>query len=79
MTRAGQQVDQVNTGTELGEALNAYGQTVMRIDPATGQVTGTFLIPDRSANWRGIAATGSQLFVLGDTGSEGAVLSLQMP
>lgn len=141
VTRAGQQVDQVNTGTELGEeigvdaiafdtttgvlwlygwndanqgrllkvdaggepdalleafdldayitgmsfsgnqlwALNAYGQTVMRIDPATGQVTGTFLIPDRSASWRGIAATGSQLFVLGDTGSEGAVLSLQMP
>jgi len=59
--------------------LNVYGQSVVRIDPATGQVTGTFLIPDRSAYWRGIAAVGSQLFLLGDTGSEGALLSLEMP
>jgi hypothetical protein len=46
-------------------ALNQYGQSVMRIDPATGQVTETFLIPDRSADWRAIAVVGNQLFVLG--------------
>lgn len=60
-------------------ALNQDGQTVMRIDPATGQVVGTFLIPDRSANWRGIAAVGGQLFLLGDTGTQGALLSVALP
>jgi hypothetical protein len=59
--------------------MNAEAQTVMRVDPATGQVTGTFLIPDRSAYWRGVAAVGGRLFFLGDTGAEGALLAVEMP
>jgi hypothetical protein len=60
-------------------AMNSYGQTLMRIDPATGAVTATFLLPDRSANWRSIAAVDDQLFLLGDRVDQGALLVIEMP
>ena len=57
-------------GNELW-ALNEYAQTVMRIDVATGHVTGTFSLPDRTAWWHAIAAIGDQLFVLGEGNTQG--------
>jgi hypothetical protein len=51
----------------------------MRIDLGTGQVTRVYAIPDRSAYWQGIAAVGGQLFLLGQTDFEGAVLALETP
>lgn len=61
-------------------AIHVGGQSVMRIDPATGVVTGTFLIPDRSAYWRGIAAIGDRLYLLGeDSAGRGSLLEVETP
>lgn len=65
-------------GTNLW-GVNFSGQSIVRIDPATGQATGNFAIPDRSAQWRGIASVGGGLVLLGDTGTEGRLLQLAMP
>src|SRR4030095_15389624 len=65
-------------GTNL-LAVNFSAQSIVRIAPATGQATGNFSIPDRSAQWRGIAAVGSGLFLLGDTGTEGRLLQVATP
>jgi hypothetical protein len=66
------------SGNELW-GLNTFMQSVIRIDAATGHVTGTFLIPDRSAQWTGIAAIGDQLFLIGQTQSQGALLVVAKP
>ena len=59
--------------------LNRDGQSVVRIDPATGQATGNFTIPNKSARWTGIAVVGSELVLLGATGTEGALLKVSIP
>jgi hypothetical protein len=59
--------------------LNRSGQSLARIDPATGQTTGNYKIPNAFAHWRGVAVVGAELLVLGDTGLEGAILKLGLP
>jgi hypothetical protein len=59
--------------------LNRDGQSVVRIDPTTGQATGNFTIPNKSARWTGIAVVGSELVLLGATGTEGALLKVAIP
>jgi hypothetical protein len=51
----------------------------VRIDPATGQATGNFLIPNRAASWRGIGVVGAALALVGDTGTEGRILKVTRP
>ncbi len=65
-------------GTNLW-GVNRPGQSVVRIDPATGQATGNFLVPNRDASWRGIAVVGSELALVGDTGTEGRILKVTRP
>jgi hypothetical protein len=60
-------------------ALDWNGPSVLRIDPATGAVNATFLLPDRYASWRSIAAVGRTLFVAGEHLDDGALLMLDMP
>jgi sugar lactone lactonase YvrE len=60
-------------------ALDWNGPSVLRIDPATGAVNATFLLPDRYASWRSIAAVGRALFVAGEHLDDGALLMLDMP
>jgi hypothetical protein len=65
-------------GTHLW-GLHRSGQSLARIDPATGTAIGNFKIPNRIAQWRGVAVVGSELVLLGDTGIEGAILKLAIP
>lgn len=65
-------------GTNLW-GLNFSGQSVVRIDPATGMATGNFRIPNSSATWTGVAVVGSELALLGGTGSEGMILKVTRP
>ena len=59
------------SGNELW-GLNEWNQTVVRIDPATAQITGTFAIPDRTVSWRAIAAVGDRLVLVGEGGTSSA-------
>jgi hypothetical protein len=59
--------------------LNWSGQSLARIDPATGRTTGNYKIPNSFARWHGIAVVGTELLLLGDTGLEGAILKLALP
>jgi hypothetical protein len=65
-------------GTSLW-GLNFSGQSLVRIDPATGTATGNFRIPNTSATWTGVAVVGSELVLLGGTGSEGVILKVTRP
>jgi hypothetical protein len=65
-------------GTSLW-GLNAPGQSLVRIDPATGVATGNFRIPNTSADWTGVAAVDSELVLLGSSGSEGVILKVSRP
>jgi hypothetical protein len=65
-------------GTNLW-GLHRSGQSLARIDPTTGAATGNFKIPNRIAQWRGVAVVGSELALLGDTGLEGAILKVSIP
>jgi hypothetical protein len=64
-------------GTSLW-GLNVEGQTLARIDPATGRATGNFEIPRGDAYWTSVAVVGAELAVLGSTGTEGAILKLAL-
>jgi hypothetical protein len=53
-------------GTNLWGLQGFSGQAnVIRIDPATGISSGTFLVPDTSVGWRGVAVAAGQLFLVG--------------
>jgi hypothetical protein len=60
-------------------AVDRSGQSLVRIDPATGVATGTFEIPNHFAFWQGVAVVGTELAVLGSTGLEGAILKVALP
>jgi hypothetical protein len=64
-------------GTSLW-GLNLGGQTLVRIDPATGRATGSFEIPTAFAYWSSVAVVGSELVLLGSTGTEGAILKVSL-
>jgi hypothetical protein len=65
-------------GTSLW-GVNFFGQSLVRIDPATGTATGNFRIPNTSATWSGVAVVDSELALLGATGTEGVILKVARP
>lgn len=55
-------------------------QSVVRIDPATAAVTGSFAVPDASVDWSGIAAAGGRLYLLGETQVDvGVIVEVDAP
>jgi hypothetical protein len=53
---------------------NVNDQAVLRIDPATAVVLQSFAMPDPSVDWRGIAAVGGRLFLVGEPYADTGVL-----
>jgi hypothetical protein len=50
--------------------------SLVRIDPDTAQATASFHIPDASVDWRGVAAVGSELFLLGEVAGRGVLIGV---
>ena len=64
-------------GTHLWALTSTYPPVIVRIDPTTAQSTATYIVPDRTVNWYGIASTGSQIFLLGsDSSNKGIIISI---
>jgi hypothetical protein len=60
-----------------GSALwGLRGTRLYRIDPLAGVVTATYLLPDESVEWQGVAAVNGELFAIGRSGNEGVLVSV---
>ena len=53
--------------------------SLLRIDPATARVSATFAVTDATIEWRGVAAVGGQIFLVGSTASGDGVLTSFAP
>lgn len=61
------------------DGLSLWGITndsVLQIDPTSGQVLQTYVAPAGVSRWHGIAAVGPNLFLLGEIGAEGVIVSV---
>jgi len=47
---------------------------VVRLDPATGRALATWVLPDDSVSWQGIAAVGGEIWVVGRINDEGVLV-----
>ena len=60
-----------------GSALwGLNGPKLFRIDPVTGLVTASYVLPDESVDWRGVAAANGLLYVIGEAAGDGVLVSV---
>ncbi len=66
-------------GTDLWGIVTVASQSVVRIDPTTGDVLQSFEVPDVDVSWSGIEVVGDTLFMLGtDLGGNGVIYEMGM-
>jgi hypothetical protein len=63
-------------GANLWALVGSSPQAVVRIDVNAARVVATFVVPDSSVQWQGIAAVGSQLFLVGRSGATGVLVGV---
>lgn len=62
-------------GPRLWGLTSSVSPAVVRLDPTTGSVTGTFIVPDTTIQWRGIAAVPGTLFLRGTAADNTGVIA----
>jgi hypothetical protein len=63
-------------GANLWALVGSSPQAVIRIDVNAARAVATFAVPDNSVQWQGIAAVGSQLFLIGRSGATGVLVGV---
>jgi hypothetical protein len=63
-----------------GSALwGVQNDKLFRIDPLTGTATATYVLPDPSVSWQGVAFANGELFALGRSNdNEGVIVSVSV-
>jgi len=63
-------------GANLWAIAGFSPQVVIRIDVNAAAAAATYIVPDTSVQWQGIAAVGSQLFLVGSKAGEGVLINV---
>jgi hypothetical protein len=66
-------------GSNLWGLTQDQPPNLLRIDPASARATATYALPDPSIEWRGVAALGGELYLVGATASGEGVLAVFVP
>lgn len=67
-------------GTNLWTIASAVHGVLLRLDPTTFAVTGSFQLPENKTRWSAVAAAGGRMFVLGvDEDDAGVIIEVTPP
>lgn len=66
-------------GTSLWTTATGIHGVLLRLDPATFAVTGTFQLPEPKVRWHAVAFAGGRMFLLGVDGEQGLIIEVTPP